>query len=233
MTNSQFAFREANSMNSPDAPTSSLETLQLYSPTFFRAAGSGEQWAGMREDSTNGKWYDADEADGEIKRLRAHEHVTATELRGCHDELRRLRAALGDARNMLGLNGPHVTRDNAVLSILNGALSDSLPVETSSNPGGTGLEQSPSDCGDGRGDSGLTPGGAGGRRTPGIPIDEGRLWSFLRDVLRQGGAIEADSVAGKYESYEHLSAHVDEAARKRVEEFAGRVMRQVETEGKP
>jgi len=40
----------------------------------------------------------------------------------------------------------------------------------STNPGGTGLEQSPSDCGDGRGDSGLTPGAAGGRRAPGNAI---------------------------------------------------------------
>lgn len=41
---------------------------------------------------------------------------------------------------------------------------------TTPNPGGTGLEQSPSDCGDGRGDNGLTPGGAGGGRAPGNPI---------------------------------------------------------------
>lgn len=41
-----------------------------------------------------------------------------------------------------------------------------------SNPGGTGLEQSPSDRSDGCGDSGLTPGGAGGGRAPGVPIFE-------------------------------------------------------------
>lgn len=40
------------------------------------------------------------------------------------------------------------------------------------NPGGTGLEQSPSDRSDGCGDSGLTPGGAGGGRAPGVPISE-------------------------------------------------------------
>jgi hypothetical protein len=40
------------------------------------------------------------------------------------------------------------------------------------DPGGTGLKQSPSDCGDGRGDSGLTLGGAGDRRVPGIPISK-------------------------------------------------------------
>lgn len=42
--------------------------------------------------------------------------------------------------------------------------------EPKSNPGGTGLEQSPSGCGDGHGDSGLTPGGAGGGRVSGNPI---------------------------------------------------------------
>jgi hypothetical protein len=43
-------------------------------------------------------------------------------------------------------------------------------VEQKSNPGGTGLEQSPSGCDDGRGDNGLTPGGAAGGRASGIPI---------------------------------------------------------------
>lgn len=38
------------------------------------------------------------------------------------------------------------------------------------NPGGSGLEQSPCDCGDGRGDNGLTPAGAGSGRAPGSPI---------------------------------------------------------------
>lgn len=47
---------------------------------------------------------------------------------------------------------------------------ETKPAATESNPGGTGLEQSPSDCGDGRGDSGLTPGGVGGGRAIGNPI---------------------------------------------------------------
>ena len=65
-----------------------------------------------------------------------------------------------------------------------GATADRLrdlvtPQETacdeSTNPGGTGLEQSPSDCGDGRGDSGLTPGAAGGRRAPGNAISTEKI----------------------------------------------------------
>jgi hypothetical protein len=53
-------------------------------------------------------------------------------------------------------------------------------------------------------------------------VDEGRLWSFLRDVLSQGMAIEKDMQNGAYPSYEHFSAHIDEVARKRAAEFAER-----------
>jgi len=61
--------------------------------------------------------------------------------------------------------------------------------ETESNPGGTGLEQSPSDSGDGRRDSGLTPGGPGGGRAPGVPIshephDDQRIKDWLRSLNR-------------------------------------------------
>lgn len=41
-----------------------------------------------------------------------------------------------------------------------------------SSSGGTGLEQSASGCSDGCGDSELTPGGAGGRRVSGNPIQK-------------------------------------------------------------
>jgi len=42
--------------------------------------------------------------------------------------------------------------------------------QNTSNSGGTGLEQSPFGCGDGRGDSELTPGGVGDRRVSHNPI---------------------------------------------------------------
>jgi hypothetical protein len=47
-----------------------------------------------------------------------------------------------------------------------------IPTLTATNAGGTGLEQSPSDHGDGRGDSALTPGAAGGGRAPGDAIED-------------------------------------------------------------
>lgn len=49
--------------------------------------------------------------------------------------------------------------------------------------------------------------------------DTGELWSFLRRVLEQGGAIQMDYQTGKYESYEHYAARVDDAARERTEEL--------------
>lgn len=49
--------------------------------------------------------------------------------------------------------------------------------------------------------------------------DAGEVWSMLRRVLEQGAAIQQDYAAGKYASYEHYSARVDEAARERVPEF--------------
>ncbi len=45
------------------------------------------------------------------------------------------------------------------------------------------------------------------------------LWSFLRNVLMQGAAIEQDSVQGRFETYEHFSARMDEAAREREAEL--------------
>jgi hypothetical protein len=41
-------------------------------------------------------------------------------------------------------------------------------------------------------------------------------WSLMRRVLEQGMAIERDDRGGKYETYEHLSARLDEAARERA-----------------
>lgn len=50
-------------------------------------------------------------------------------------------------------------------------------------------------------------------------MDDGELWSFFRRVLDQGRAIAMDERAGKYPTYEHLSARMDEAARERVKLF--------------
>lgn len=47
----------------------------------------------------------------------------------------------------------------------------------------------------------------------------GELWSFLLKVLSQGGAIRLDYTAGKYPSYEHYAARLDEAARERADEL--------------
>lgn len=48
---------------------------------------------------------------------------------------------------------------------------------------------------------------------------EGKLWSFFRRLMTQGGDIQMDYNAGKYPSYEHYSARLDEAARERTDEF--------------
>jgi len=48
---------------------------------------------------------------------------------------------------------------------------------------------------------------------------DGELWSLLRNVLNQGMAIQMDNANGKYPSYEHLSARLDEAARERLGEL--------------
>ncbi len=50
-------------------------------------------------------------------------------------------------------------------------------------------------------------------------MDEGEIWSFLRKVIDQGGAIQQDYQAGKYKCYEEYSARMDQAARERVDEF--------------
>jgi hypothetical protein len=45
------------------------------------------------------------------------------------------------------------------------------------------------------------------------------LWSFLRDVLSQGAAIQQDYAAGNLPTYEHYAARLDAAAREREEEL--------------
>jgi len=45
------------------------------------------------------------------------------------------------------------------------------------------------------------------------------LWSFLRNVLSQGGAIQQDYDAGKYNCYEEYSIRLDGAARERAEQL--------------
>lgn len=54
----------------------------------------------------------------------------------------------------------------------------------------------------------------------GYALDEGRLWSFCRRLLDQGGAISQDYYSGKYDRYEEYSARLDEAARERGEELS-------------
>lgn len=59
-------------------------------------------------------------------------------------------------------------------------------------------------------------------RTPRVEAgdgDEFSAWSFLRNVLSQGMAIQQDYQAGKYADYELLSARLDEAARERDDEL--------------
>ena len=54
-------------------------------------------------------------------------------------------------------------------------------------------------------------------------LDKGKLWSFLRTVLSQGGDIQLDYNAGKYHSYEEYSARLDGAARERADQFLARL----------
>lgn len=103
----------------------------------------------------------------------------------------RLRAALLTLLPGLALDLRYAEPDDdrdALLSrvrTVEEALSGS-PSETKSNPAGSGLEQSPFGCGDGRGDSGLTPAGAGGRRAPGNPIPA-QPSAELREISRLRG----------------------------------------------
>ena len=49
--------------------------------------------------------------------------------------------------------------------------------------------------------------------------DEGKLWSWLRNVMSQGADISGDHYAGKFDSYEEYSAHLDAAAAERAEQL--------------
>ena len=48
-------------------------------------------------------------------------------------------------------------------------------------------------------------------------MDEGKLWSLIRNVLSQGGAIQLDRAS--MSSYEEYSARLDAAAAERVADF--------------
>lgn len=48
-------------------------------------------------------------------------------------------------------------------------------------------------------------------------MDEGKLWSLIRSVLSQGGAIQLDRAS--MSSYEEYSARLDAAAAERVADF--------------
>jgi hypothetical protein len=61
-------------------------------------------------------------------------------------------------------------------------------------------------------------------------IDEGKLWSFLRDTLQHGVAIAADHAD---KSYEVFSARMDGAARERAELFNRRVTAKKAGEPRP
>ena len=49
-------------------------------------------------------------------------------------------------------------------------------------------------------------------------MDEGKLWSLIRNVLSQGGAIQLDRAS--MSGYEEYSARLDAAAAERVADFA-------------
>ncbi len=50
-------------------------------------------------------------------------------------------------------------------------------------------------------------------------LGQGEIWSLFRVLLSQGCDIQQDYDAGKYPTYEHYSARVDEAARERTDKF--------------
>lgn len=52
--------------------------MQLYAPTFFKAAGTAEKWTGMKEDSDAGEWYSREEVEAHIAEMqRSHDVTTA------------------------------------------------------------------------------------------------------------------------------------------------------------
>lgn len=50
-------------------------------------------------------------------------------------------------------------------------------------------------------------------------MNNGDLWSLLRNVLLQGAAIQMDYQGGKYRDYEEYARRVDTAASERVDEM--------------
>lgn len=50
-------------------------------------------------------------------------------------------------------------------------------------------------------------------------MNRGEIWSFIRNVLSQGMAIQMDVQAGKYKDTELVHCRLDEAARERVDEL--------------
>ena len=62
-------------------------------------------------------------------------------------------------------------------------------------------------------------------------IDQGEVWSLFRRIIEQGGAIQQDYAAGKYPSYEHYSARLDEAARERADTFIQAIREQARRAG--
>ena len=59
-------------------------------------------------------------------------------------------------------------------------------------------------------------------------IDRGEFWSFLRRVLAQGAVIQQDYRAGKYPTYEHYLARMDEAARERADSWIKSTAKELE-----
>lgn len=50
-------------------------------------------------------------------------------------------------------------------------------------------------------------------------MDDGKMWSLLRNVLLQGAAIQMDYSSGRYANYEEYARRMDVAANERVDEM--------------
>ncbi|MCC7158855.1 MAG: hypothetical protein IT281_04895 [Ignavibacteria bacterium] len=55
-------------------------------------------------------------------------------------------------------------------------------------------------------------------------FNNGKIWSAIRTLLSQGGAIQQDYDAGKYKSFEEYNIRLDEAARERVRWLVGQII---------
>lgn len=138
-------------------------------------------------------------------------------------EIERLRAALANARkgiltvdDLLKAHGFEV--DSSARNLLMCVCPDEQPSdETSDAPKRAYYEtHEPPHC--------PTCDCGAEKASPQAPaIDEGKLWSFLRDVMAYGCAIETDTrTLGR--RYEEHSARLDAAARDAVPQFAERVL---------